>query len=102
MQRIQAAKISAKVTARDSADIQVKKNSLTVACQDACPNESIVFGNLKAKGDNIIKAKKNPRSYDLLNYIGTLPRTSYLARIKNPNMKMPGADKVGTVTKKMH
>lgn len=102
VQRLQTAKIAAKVSARDSANIQVKKNSVTVACQDACPNESIVFGNLKAKGDAVRKSKKSPRSYDLLNYVGTLPRTSYLARIKNPNMKMPGADKVGTVTKKMH
>lgn len=102
VQRLNAAKASAKVAARDSADIQVKANSVSVACQDACPHEAIVFGNLKADGDRVVESKKNPRGYDLLKYIGTLPRTSYLARIKNPNMKMPGADKVGTVTAKMH
>ncbi|MDF1816484.1 MAG: TAT-variant-translocated molybdopterin oxidoreductase [Verrucomicrobiales bacterium] len=102
VQRITAAKVAAKAAARDSADIQVKPNSFTVACQDACQTEAIVFGNLKAKGDRVIDSKNNPRNYDLLKYIGTLPRTSYLARIKNPNMKMPGADKVGTVTSKMH
>ena len=102
VQRIQSAKIAAKAAARDSDDIQVKANSLTVACQDACPSEAIVFGNLKAEGDNVIKAKNTLRNYDLLKYVGTLPRTSYLARVKNPNMKMPGADSVGTVTTKMH
>ncbi len=102
VQRINSAKIAAKVAARDSADIQVKANSFTVACQDACGAEAITFGNLKAKGDKIIKAKNNSRNYDLLKYIGTRPRTSYLARIKNPNPKMPGAELVGTVTSKMH
>lgn len=102
VQRINAAKIAAKVAARDSADIQVKANSFTVACQDACGAGAITFGNLKAKDDKINEAKNNPRNYDLLKYIGTRPRTSYLARIKNPNPKMPGAELVGTVTSKMH
>ncbi|NLT69408.1 MAG: 4Fe-4S dicluster domain-containing protein, partial [Verrucomicrobiaceae bacterium] len=102
VQRINAAKIGAKVAARDSDDIQVKANSFTVACQDACGAGSITFGNLKAEGDQIIAAKKNPRNYDLLKYIGTRPRTSYLARIKNPNPKMPGAAAVGKVTSGMH
>ncbi len=102
VQRINVAKIAAKVAARDSADYQVKANSFTVACQDACGANAIQFGNLKNEKDSITKWKKNPRNYDLLKYIGTLPRTSYLARIKNPNPLMPGADKVGTVTSKMH
>jgi len=102
VQRISAAKIGAKVAARDSDDVQVKANSFTVACQDACGADAITFGNLKAEGDKINAAKENPRNYDLLKYVGTRPRTSYLARIKNPNPKMPGADKVGTVTSKMH
>lgn len=104
VQRISKAKIAAKAAAQGSPDVQVKANSFTVACQDACGADAIVFGNLKAKDDiiNSKKAKKSPRNYDLLKYIGTRPRTSYLARIKNPNMKMPGADQVGTVTSKMH
>ncbi len=102
VQRINTAKIAAKAAARDSADVQVKANSFTVACQDACSAGAITFGNLKAVGDKIIEAKKNPRNYDLLKYIGTRPRTSYLARIKNPNPKMPGAEYVGTVTSQMH
>jgi len=102
VQRITAAKIAAKAEARDSDDIQVKANSLTVACQDACGAEAITFGNLKNAEDKVNELKKNPRNYDLLKYIGTRPRTSYLARIKNPNPEMPGAEKVGTVTSKMH
>ena len=102
VQRISKAKIGAKVAARDSADVQVKANSLTVACQDACPAGAIDFGNLMNEKDSIVGGKNNPRNYDLLKYIGTRPRTSYLARIKNPNPAMPGADKVGVSTSKMH
>jgi molybdopterin-containing oxidoreductase family iron-sulfur binding subunit len=102
VQRITAAKIAAKAAARDSDDIQVKTGSLTVACQDACGADSITFGNLMDPKDTVNVKKSSPRNYDLLKYIGTRPRTSYLARIKNPNPKMPGADAVGTVTSKMH
>ena len=102
VQRISAAKVAAKAAARDSDDIQVKANSFTVACQDACGLGAIQFGNLKNPKDLVNKLKANPRNYDLLKYIGTRPRTSYLARIKNPNPKMPGADMVGTTTSKMH
>ncbi len=102
VQRISVAKIAAKVAARDSDDIQVKANSFTVACQDSCGAGAIVFGNLKNPKDKVVASKENPRNYDLLKYIGALPRTSYLARIKNPNPKMPGASKVGVVTSKMH
>ena len=111
VQRLNASKIAAKVAARDSKDIQVPANSVTVACQDACPTEAISFGNWKNPDDQVTKLKGkmagdghdgHPRQYELLKYIGARPRTSYLARIKNPNPKMPGADKVGRVTAGMH
>ncbi len=44
------------------------------------------------------RSKVLERNYDLLNYIGTRPRTSYLARVKNPNPKMPDAKFIGQAT----
>ncbi|MEM1294459.1 MAG: TAT-variant-translocated molybdopterin oxidoreductase [Verrucomicrobiota bacterium] len=111
VQRLQAAKINQKAKARDSKDVQVPANGVNVACQDACGTGSVTFGNLLAKGDDIRKQKgtpendfkdANPRSYDILKYIGTRPRTSYLAKVRNPNMKMPGAKHVGHATSHMH
>lgn len=111
VQRIQAAKIDQKAKARDSKDVQVPANKVRTACQDACGFGAITFGNMLAKGDDIRKEKgtpekdfkdANPRSYDLLKYIGTRPRTSYLAKVRNPNKKMPGAEYVGQATAKMH
>ena len=94
-------------------------NSVTVACQDACSAGAIMFGNLLNKKDDIQKTKairdedkdlpahvqgefKNPRTYDLLSYLGTRPRTSYMARVKNPNPAMKGATNVGRATINMH
>ncbi len=111
VQRLTAAKVAAKAAARDSANIQVPANSVTTACQDACPSQAITFGNWKNEKDRVTKLKgkmggdghdAHPRQYELLKYIGARPRTSYLARIKNPNPKMPGAAKVGRVTADMH
>lgn len=95
VQRLQAAKIEAKAKARDSRDVKVPTGSVTTACQDACPSQAITFGNLRDEKDPVVKLKEDPRNYDLLKYIGTRPRTSYLARVRNPNPKMPGAEQVG-------
>jgi molybdopterin-containing oxidoreductase family iron-sulfur binding subunit len=56
--------------------------------------EAIEFGDLADPKSSINKMKASPRSYEILKYIGTRPRTSYLARLRNPNPKMPGADKI--------
>lgn len=102
VQRINTAKIAAKVKAKDSDDIQVATDAVKVACQQACPTDAIVFGNLKRADDEVNEMKGNGRNYDLLRYVGTFPRTSYLAKIKNPNPAMPGADTVGKATSVMH
>ena len=102
-------------------DLRVKTDSVKTACQDACPTSAISFGNLlnndsqvvRAKGNvldsvKIIKGKKyeeiqgSPRNYDLLQYVNTRPRTSYLARVKNPNDKMPDAKFLGQATINIH
>jgi len=86
-----------------NADIRAPRKLVNVACEDACSAGAITFGNLLDEKDPIrrIKTANNElsisdsnhpddkklieRSYDLLNYVGTRPRTSYLARVKNPN-----------------
>jgi len=82
-----------------TATLRVPVDSVKVACQEACPAEAITFGNLLDKEKSEIgRSKELKRNYDLLNYIGTRPRTSYLARVKNPNPKMPDAKFVGKAT----
>ncbi|MDA7666322.1 TAT-variant-translocated molybdopterin oxidoreductase [bacterium] len=102
LQRLAAAKIAKKVEARDSDKIKLGKDAVKTACQESCPVDAIQFGNIKNEEDTVNRFKESPRSYELLKYVNTRPRTSYLARIKNPNLKMPGGVEVGTTSKHIH
>jgi len=95
IQRIEEAKIAHAVKAGPTDKSKVPFPEVKSACQQACPSESIVFGNIKDPASRVAKLKAEPRNYTMLMYLNVSPRTSYLARIKNPNMAMPGADKVG-------
>ena len=55
----------------------------------------MVFGNLNDPDSKVSKAKKDPRKYGVLAYLGTAPRTTYLGRLRNPNPAMPGAEHIG-------
>jgi molybdopterin-containing oxidoreductase family iron-sulfur binding subunit len=102
VQRIQEAKINQKRIARDSNDVKVPDGAIKVACQSACASDAIIFGDISDENSTVSKAKQSPRNYEILKYLGLRQRTTYLARIKNPNMKMPNAKQVGTVSKKLH
>jgi molybdopterin-containing oxidoreductase family iron-sulfur binding subunit len=79
--------------------LRIPVDSVKVACQEACPAHAISFGNLLDESKSeMFRAKKIQRSYDLLNYIGTRPRTNYLARVKNPNPDMKDAPFIGKAT----
>jgi len=93
VQRIEEAKIAKKVKARDSGDVVVPDGVIKTACQQACPAEAIEFGNLKDPESKVSKLKAQPRNYKVLEFLSTKPRTSYLARVRNPNPKMPDASK---------
>jgi molybdopterin-containing oxidoreductase family iron-sulfur binding subunit len=82
VQRIRGAQRDAKMkTGSDRlADQQV-----VTACQQACPAEAITFGDITDPSSKVSVAKKSPRTYEMLAELNTRPRTSYLARIRNPN-----------------
>ncbi len=89
VQRIEQAKIAVKVKARASGDVEVKDGMVQTACQQACPAEAIVFGNIKDPTSRVSELKKQSRDYSVLEFLGTKPRLTYLARVRNPNPKMP-------------
>jgi len=94
VQRLESAKIDHKVqTRRDGT--KLPGDAIQTACQQACPADAIVFGDLSDPDSRVTKLKKRELNYKLLDYLNTQPRLSYLAKIRNPNPKMPGADKVG-------
>lgn len=99
VQRIQEAKIAAKVAARDSANLRIPANAFTVACAQACPTEAITFGDINNPESKVAKIKASERGYRLLEFLNLKTRTWYLARIRNPNPKMPDAEKSGKAMK---
>jgi molybdopterin-containing oxidoreductase family iron-sulfur binding subunit len=89
VQRIEGAKIAQKVKARASGNVQVPEGTIKTACQQACPTEAIVFGNLLDPNSHVSQLKKLQHDYSVLGFLDTRPRLTYLARIRNPNPKMP-------------
>ncbi|MCF8233656.1 MAG: 4Fe-4S dicluster domain-containing protein [Bacteroidales bacterium] len=81
-QRIQHKKLAAKKEGR-----QLKEGDIKMACQEACPADAIVFGNLNNKDSEVYKAFKNPRNYHLLEQLHTLPSVGYLTRVRNKETK---------------
>lgn len=95
LQRIEESKIGRLVKAGASDAHKTPMAPFKTACQQACPSESIVFGNIADPTSEVSKRKASPRDYTMLKYLNTRPRVTYLARIKNPNLNMPGAHLVG-------
>jgi Fe-S-cluster-containing dehydrogenase component len=61
---------------------------LQTACQQSCPANAIIFGNINAPDSQVTKLKKKQRNYGLLDDLNTRPRTTYLAEIRNPNPEL--------------
>jgi Fe-S-cluster-containing dehydrogenase component len=85
VQRINAVKISAEKEERDILDGEIQ-----TACQQSCPSGAIVFGNINDPSSAVSKLKKQNRAYGLLTELNTRPRTSYQARLRNPNPEISG------------
>ena len=98
VQRIEEAKIAAHARAGASADTRIPRDSFTTACAQACPTGAIVFGDIKDPESRVSKIKQQDRNYRLLDYLNVVARTSYLARIRNPNPKMPDAQDIGVAS----
>jgi molybdopterin-containing oxidoreductase family iron-sulfur binding subunit len=86
VQRINHARIAAARDGRTIGDGEV-----VTACQQACPSRAIVFGDLNDAGSAVAAAKGDSRNYGILTELGTRPRTTYLARLRNPNPELEGA-----------
>jgi MoCo/4Fe-4S cofactor protein with predicted Tat translocation signal len=85
VQRINQARITAKKENR-----RIQPNEVMTACQQACPANAIVFGDINNPEDPVTHLKEQPHNYGLLAHLGVQPRTTYLADLDNPNPQMGG------------
>jgi molybdopterin-containing oxidoreductase family iron-sulfur binding subunit len=84
VQRINHARIDAK-----KRDEKIKDGEVTTACMDACPSRAITFGNKADETSAVAKRLAGKRSYKMLDHhLNTKPRTTYLARVTNPNQEI--------------
>ena len=86
MQRIRKANSYAHIEHRPIRDGEVK-----TACQQACPADAIVFGDVSDRTTKVSQMQREGRSYQALAYLNVKPRTYYMARLRNPH---PGLDEV--------
>jgi molybdopterin-containing oxidoreductase family iron-sulfur binding subunit len=80
VQRIQAGRIQAKLENRT-----IRDGEVVTACQAACPTGSIIFGNINDPSSRVAQRQASPLNYGMLAELNTRPRTTYLARLRNPN-----------------
>src|SRR6201982_2783991 len=98
VQLIEETKIAALTRAGASSETRIPRDSFTVACAQACPTEAIVFGDIRDPESKVSKMKQQDRNYRLLEYLNVNTQASYLARIRNPNPKMPDAANIGVAS----
>jgi molybdopterin-containing oxidoreductase family iron-sulfur binding subunit len=89
VQRINEHKIDAETASvREGREIKIQDGELKTACQQSCPAEAIVFGNINDPDSKVSKLKAQSRNYSLLGELNTRPRTTYLAEVSNPNPEL--------------
>jgi molybdopterin-containing oxidoreductase family iron-sulfur binding subunit len=84
VQRIQSVKLGAKREGR-----AVRDREIRTACQQTCPSDAIVFGDVNDPSSEVSVLSKVDRRFALLGELGTRPRTTYLGKVRNPNREMP-------------
>ncbi|MEE9126253.1 MAG: 4Fe-4S dicluster domain-containing protein, partial [Planctomycetota bacterium] len=83
VQRINRGKINAKLEKR-----ALRDGEIVTACAQSCPTEAITFGDINNTDTRVHKLKQSNRNYAMLSELNIWPRTTYLAKIRNPNPEL--------------
>jgi len=85
VQRIREAEIRA-----TTQDRKIREGEIQTACQQSCPTQAIVFGDINRPDSRVSRLKAEKLNYALLAELNTRPRTTYLAELRNPNPVLKG------------
>jgi molybdopterin-containing oxidoreductase family iron-sulfur binding subunit len=88
VQRITAARLNAEKQSTEDNVVKIKDGEIKPACQQACPTEAIIFGDIHDPTTRVSRLKADPRNYSLLAEVNTRPRTTYIAAVRNPNTEL--------------
>jgi MoCo/4Fe-4S cofactor protein with predicted Tat translocation signal len=83
VQRINEAKIASEKDGR-----RVRDGEIQTACQQTCPADAIVFGDLNDPASRVARLQAEQRNYALLAELNTRPRTTYLGAVRNVNPEL--------------
>jgi molybdopterin-containing oxidoreductase family iron-sulfur binding subunit len=83
VQRIREAEIQAQLEDRG-----IRDGEIQTACQQSCPAQAIIFGDINDKNSRVARLKQSQLDYPMLAELNTRPRTTYLAELRNPNPEL--------------
>jgi MoCo/4Fe-4S cofactor protein with predicted Tat translocation signal len=97
VQRVNLARIEAEKEFQDGTrpNAMIRDGEIVTACQQACPTDAIIFGNINDPKSLVSRLKREPHNYGVLKELNTEPRTSYLARLRNPNPALEPPEAAG-------
>jgi molybdopterin-containing oxidoreductase family iron-sulfur binding subunit len=81
VQRIQAGKLEAKIAQKPLED-----GVIQTACQQTCPANAIVFGDINDPNSEVAKLLKNERTYYVLDELGVRPGIGYMTKVRNRDL----------------
>ncbi len=83
IQRINAARINSELEQRE-----IRDGEIIPACAQVCPADAITFGNMNDPQSRVTRLKNSPLNYSMLGELNTQPRTTYFAKLRNPNPEL--------------
>ena len=81
-----------RIHAEEEGNRRVMDGEILTACQQVCPTNAIIFGDINTPNSLVAQLKEGPRSYGVLEDLNTRPRTTHLAAVVNPNPEITGGE----------
>jgi molybdopterin-containing oxidoreductase family iron-sulfur binding subunit len=81
-----------RIHAEEDNNRRIRDGEILTACQQVCPTDAIIFGDINDTNSRVAKLKQDPRTYGVLEDLNTRPRTTHMAAVMNPNPEIQGGE----------